>query len=84
MNRDSAAGEKEIVDAIVEWLRNELEDFEVSEEDNFLDIGGHSLTFSKMNRYLGEKFGVSLDARKTYEGTLREAAIARRDTVAHQ
>lgn len=72
--------------AVVKWLREELDDPEVSGGDNFLDIGAHSLTFSKLNTYLADSFGIALDARSTYEGSLGDAVSARRplDSSVHQ
>ncbi|MEU5647282.1 phosphopantetheine-binding protein [Streptomyces milbemycinicus] len=60
--------------SLVEWLRDELGDPEITGSDNFLDVGGHSLTFSKLNQFLGDSFGVVLDMRTTYEEPLNVAA----------
>lgn len=57
----------------VTWLRTELEDPEISGDDNFLDVGGHSLTFAKLNAYLGDAHGVALDMKTTYDESLAVA-----------
>ncbi|GGV05994.1 hypothetical protein GCM10010245_12380 [Streptomyces spectabilis] len=80
----SATNEKEaravsaadVEQAAVTWLRTELDDPEISGSDNFLDIGGHSLTFSKLNAFLGDSFGIVLDMKTTYDGTLAAALTA--------
>ena len=56
--------------SLVEWLRGELEDPEITGADNFLDIGGHSLTFARLNQHLSDSFGAVLDMRTTYEEPL--------------
>jgi acyl carrier protein len=61
----------------VEWLRTELEDPEITGADNFLDIGGHSLTFSKLNKFLDDSFGVVLDMKTTYDESLGHAVAKR-------
>jgi Phosphopantetheine attachment site len=68
----------DVEQAIVGWLRTELDDPEITGSDNFLDVGGHSLTFSKMNKILGDSFGVALDQKTTYEETLSAAVAAMR------
>lgn len=69
----------EIVEqAAVEWLRSELEDPEITGAENFLDIGGHSMTFSKLNIFLGDSFGVQLDSKITYEKSITEAVAEMR------
>ncbi|MFB7211615.1 acyl carrier protein [Streptomyces sp. NPDC056255] len=67
---DSAAVEK----SAIEWLRTELEDPEITASDNFLDVGGHSLVFAQLNRFLADSFGVGLDMRVTYQEPLSTAA----------
>lgn len=59
--------------SLIEWLRGELGDPEITGSDNFLDVGGHSLTFSKLNQFLGDSFGAVLDMRTTYEEPLKVA-----------
>ncbi|MEE1745578.1 MULTISPECIES: acyl carrier protein [unclassified Streptomyces] len=56
--------------SLVGWLRDELEDPDITGADNFLDIGGHSLTFAKLNQHLSDSFGAVLDMKTTYEEPL--------------
>lgn len=67
--------------SVVEWLRAQLDDPEITGADNFLDIGGHSLVFARLNKFLGESFGVVLDQRTTYSGELAAAVAAARPAV---
>lgn len=62
----SAANPAEVEEALVNWLRGELNDRKISASDNFLDIGGYSLLFSKLNRFLNATYGVALDIETTY------------------
>ncbi len=61
-----AANPAEVEEALVDWLRGELDDSRITASDNFLDIGGYSLLFSKLNRFLGATYGVVLDMEATY------------------
>jgi hypothetical protein len=64
--------------SVVEWLRAELDDPEIAGSDNFLDVGGHSLTFSKLNKFLGASFGIALDIQITYEHSISRAVAEMR------
>ncbi|MER7583173.1 hypothetical protein [Kitasatospora sp. NPDC097691] len=64
--RAGAANPAEVEEALVDWLRGELNDARISASDNFLDVGGYSLLFSKLNRFLGATYGVALDIKTTY------------------
>jgi hypothetical protein len=75
-----AASPVDIERALVEWLRVELDDQEIVGSDNFLDIGGHSLTFSKLNQYLSGSFGTALDMKTTYAEPL-SVAVAKMQSI---
>lgn len=70
------AGVEQIEQSVVQWLRSELDDPEISGSDNFLDVGGHSLVFSRLNKFLTESFEVALDQKTTYSDSLRVAVAA--------
>jgi len=70
------AAAEHIERAVVEWLRVELDDLEIGASDNFLDVGGHSLIFSKLNKFLADSFGVTLDQKATYSDLLSVAVAA--------
>lgn len=72
-HRAGAASPAEVEHAVVDWLRGELNDTNIMGSDNFLDIGGYSLMFSKLNRFLGESYGVVLDIKTAYEEPLNVA-----------
>jgi len=66
---------EEIERVVVEWLRTELDDPQISGADNFLDVGGQSLVFLRLNRVVADRFGVVLDQKVTYSEPL-DAAVA--------
>lgn len=72
----SSASAAEIAEAVVDWLRGELDDPDITAEDNFLDLGGHSLTFAKLNVFLVDTYGIALDLTVTYNNTLADATAA--------
>lgn len=76
MQVSTTRGQTDVEQSAVEWLRTELDDPEITGSDNFLDIGGHSLIFSRLNKFLGETFGVILDQKTTYSEELSAAVGA--------
>ncbi|WP_406395262.1 acyl carrier protein [Streptomyces sp. NBC_00882] len=68
--------ESEIEKSVVEWLRAELDDSEITADDNFLDIGGHSLTFARLNAFLADAHGAALDMKTAYDHSLATAVAA--------
>ncbi|MGW2089154.1 acyl carrier protein [Streptomyces sp. NPDC001880] len=66
--------------SVIDWLRTELEDPEIIASDNFLDVGGHSLTFARLNLFLAESFGVSLDMKVAYDEPLSVAVAKAQPT----
>lgn len=75
MNAPSETHATTIVeDGLVEWLRAELDDPDIVAADNFLDVGGHSMTFARLNEHVGQRFGLSLDRKTTYSEALGDAA----------
>jgi len=73
---------EEIRRAVVDWLRAELDDPQISGADNFLDVGGQSLVFLRLNKVVTDRFGVVLDQRVTYSDPLDDAVAAARPAVA--
>ncbi|MEW1614258.1 MULTISPECIES: phosphopantetheine-binding protein [unclassified Streptomyces] len=73
----------DIESSVVDWLRNELDDQEITGDDNFLDIGGHSLTFARLNKHVGAAFGVVLDNRTTYSESLSVAVSKAQPAETH-
>jgi acyl carrier protein len=60
--------------SVLEWLRAEFDDPDITGADNFLDIGGHSLAFAKLNKHLEDSLGVNLVIKVVYEESLATAA----------
>ncbi|TRV72014.1 hypothetical protein FKN01_30770 [Streptomyces sp. 130] len=73
----------EVERATIDWLRAELEDPEISAADNFLDIGGHSLAFSRLNKFLADSFTVALDMKVTYDEPLSTAVAKAQPAPSH-
>lgn len=79
--RASTSGQadvKNLEKSVVEWLRTELDDPEISGSDNFLDVGGHSLIFARLNKFLADSFGIVLEQKATYSDPLSAAMAAAR------
>ncbi|MDE9454649.1 phosphopantetheine-binding protein [Xenorhabdus bovienii] len=55
----------------ISWLESILEQ-PVSANDNFLDIGGHSMIAISLNDRIKNKFGLSLSMERLYNATLDE------------
>jgi hypothetical protein len=62
--------------SVIEWLRTELDDPEINGADNFLDVGGHSLVFARLNKFLADAGGVVLDQKTTYADSISAAVRA--------
>jgi hypothetical protein len=63
-------------DAAVAWLRTTLDDAEITGDDNFLDVGGHSMIAINFNAWLTEEFGVTTDLAQLFQKTIREAVAS--------
>jgi hypothetical protein len=72
-HRADTASPAEVEQALLDWLRGELNDTNITADDNFLDIGGYSLMFSKLNRFLSDSYRVTLDMKTTYKEPLHVA-----------
>lgn len=55
----------------ISWMEFLLER-PVTEEDNFLDIGGHSMMAISLNERIRNKFGLTLSMERLYNTTLTE------------
>ncbi|QNP67439.1 acyl carrier protein [Streptomyces genisteinicus] len=64
---------RELQDLIAEWVGEFLET-EVSLDENFLDLGGHSLIAMNLNTRLQQRFGHELDVKTLFELPLGDAA----------
>jgi acyl carrier protein len=76
MRGTTANDRPDLEKSVVEWLRTELADPEVTAADNFLDIGGHSFMFANLNAFLSKSFGLVLDQKVTYSEELGTAVAA--------
>lgn len=71
---DSLPDVEQVTQTVVKWVAEVLEDPNVRAEDNFLDLGGHSMLALELNKNASDEFGTEFDMRILFEGTLREAA----------
>ncbi|MGW7383050.1 acyl carrier protein [Streptomyces sp. NPDC054794] len=66
----------ELQEAILDRLREQLGDPSITVDDNFLDLGGHSLMAIELKTRLVEEYGVTLPLADLFRGTLADAAAA--------
>jgi aryl carrier-like protein len=75
----TAAG---LQDEVLSWLRRELSDDSIHAQDNFLDVGGHSMMAIELNTWLLERHGIETDLVELFQqpiGWAVAAAAGRRD-----
>ncbi|GAA2777089.1 phosphopantetheine-binding protein [Saccharopolyspora taberi] len=70
MSQDKAAIEQ----LTVEWAAQLLDDSDVTPQDNFIDLGGHSILALRMNRYAKERLGAEYNLMVLFESDLAAAA----------
>jgi aryl carrier-like protein len=58
----------------VEWAAQVLDEPDVAPEDNFLDLGGHSILALRLCRRAKERFGAEYDLMVLFEEDLATAA----------
>lgn len=71
---DTSTLKENVQRATVDWVAELLEEPEASAEDNFLDLGGHSMLALQLGQRAKERFGAEYDMRVLFEGTLADAA----------
>ncbi|WP_017539644.1 phosphopantetheine-binding protein [Nocardiopsis halophila] len=64
----------EIRDLTVEWAARMLDAPDAEPEDNFVDLGGHSILALRMCRFAKERFGEEYDLMVLFESDLATAA----------
>jgi acyl carrier protein len=68
-----AASTEEVQRLTLEWVAELLEEPEVRPEDNFLDLGGHSMLALQLSQRAKDKFGAEYDIKVLFEGSIAEA-----------
>ncbi|MFC7303463.1 phosphopantetheine-binding protein [Streptomyces monticola] len=58
----------------VAWAAEILDDPEAAPDDNFIDLGGHSILALRMCRYAQDRFGAEYDLMVLFESDLATAA----------
>lgn len=64
----------------VTWVGEVLEESDLSAQDNFLDLGGHSVLALELSERVKKNLGVDLDMQILFERSIGEAladAVAR-------
>ncbi|KER04947.1 phosphopantetheine-binding protein [Photorhabdus temperata] len=56
----------------ITWLQDILE-VSVTEDDNFLDLGGHSMIAISLNERINKQYGLSISMERLYNVSLIEA-----------
>lgn len=64
----------EVEDLTLQWVRELLDEPDVTAEDNFLDLGGHSVLAVRLTRRAKERFGSDYDLMVLFEQDLATAA----------
>jgi acyl carrier protein len=74
MTEATAAGirTEEVERQVVGWV-TEMMGEDVSAEDNFLDVGGHSMLALELNRKTQDEYGAEFDLKVLFESSLSEA-----------
>ncbi|WP_055549474.1 phosphopantetheine-binding protein [Streptomyces sp. NBRC 110028] len=71
-------------DLAVAWVGEVLEESDLSAQDNFLDLGGHSVLALELSERAKKNLGVDLDMQILFERSIGEAladAVARARTT---
>ncbi|MGW1836838.1 phosphopantetheine-binding protein [Streptomyces sp. NPDC002067] len=69
----SSVNLEEIRQDTLEWVSELLEE-PAKSEDNFLDLGGHSMLALQLSGRAKEKYGAEYDIKTLFESTLEKAA----------
>jgi aryl carrier-like protein len=65
--------ETELRDSTRAWVVELLDESDVSLEDNFLDLGGHSMLALRLNERIADRYGAGLSLRLLFERSLGDA-----------
>lgn len=63
-------------ESLVDWCRRLMKDPDIRADDNFLDIGGHSLMAAQLVSLALIHHGAQLDIRQLFTKSLAEAAAS--------
>lgn len=73
---EDASRAADIEASTIAWLGRALDDDTISADDNFLELGGHSLMAMDLNLWLNETYGLELDVRMLFEDALGKVIIS--------
>lgn len=79
---ETSAKAEEAERLVVRWVAEMIGE-DVSPQDNFLDLGGHSMLALELSRKAKEQFGVEFDVQILFERSIGEATadVHRRATA---
>ncbi|MGW2089069.1 acyl carrier protein [Streptomyces sp. NPDC001880] len=77
MSRTSqgALDSAELERKVIEWATEILEE-PATPQDNFLDLGGHSMLAVQLNQRISDEFGAELDMQILFERSIGEAVAS--------
>jgi acyl carrier protein len=71
---DDEALQGDVRHLLLQWVGELLGDPQVRLEDNFLDLGGHSMLAVELSRRAQERLGAPCDMRVLFESSLSQVA----------
>ncbi|WP_374982910.1 acyl carrier protein [Streptomyces fradiae] len=71
---ESVRSAEEIQRRTLEWVAEMLEEPEARPEDNFLDLGGHSMLALQLSERAKEEFGAEYDMEVLFEKSIADTA----------
>jgi len=57
---------------VLTWFAEELEEPQIQAEDNFLDLGGHSMLAVALDKRARDRFDAGFDMSLLFQGTVGE------------
>ena len=63
-----------VTNDMVTWLRNVIQDDDITGDDKFLEAGGHSMMATQLSTWLADKHGVEIDIAVLFQSTIEQTA----------
>ena len=83
MSGQPTVDQKAVIEQLtIEWVSEILDEPDVSPQDNFVDLGGHSVLALRLSRHAKERFGAGYDVMVLFEKDLASAAAELASRVA--
>jgi hypothetical protein len=78
---EAAENRADLENVILAWVTELLEEPSVSLDDNFLDLGGHSMLAVTLDERIRARFGVNVDMRVLFGARIRETVADLADRI---